>query len=165
MLRQEAKKKISIADHILTQTYPLVKDPKLLLAVIENVFLAYTNSMGAILSRERLFKRVPPYQDNFDSKINMLKVKMVDKLGIKRKHIDTMLELKDILIKHKKSPVEFSRKDKFVICDSEYRMKTINVSDIKGFVEDARDFYKTVEIATSKDEGIFANDRKLQAGN
>ena len=90
---------------------------------------------------------------------------MVDKLGIKRKHIDTMLELKDILIKHKKSPVEFSRKDKFVICDSEYRMKTINVSDIKGFVEDARDFYKTVEIATSKDEGIFANDRKLQAGN
>ena len=38
-LREISKKKIFLADHILTQTYPLLKDPKLLLATTENIFL------------------------------------------------------------------------------------------------------------------------------
>ena len=58
--RDNAKKKIQIADHMLGVTYPLVKDTKLLVVIMENIFLAYTNAMAAILYHERLFKRIPP---------------------------------------------------------------------------------------------------------
>ena len=58
-IRDKAIKNIKIADHMLTQTYPLVKDPRLLLTVLENVFLSLTNAIGALLYFERLYKRVP----------------------------------------------------------------------------------------------------------
>ena len=51
-LRDMARKKIQIADHMLTMTYPMIKDPKLLLAVMENIFLALTNSIAASLLNE-----------------------------------------------------------------------------------------------------------------
>jgi hypothetical protein len=51
-LREVAKKKLQLADHILTMTYPIVNDSKLLLAVVENMFLALTNAMGSVLYYE-----------------------------------------------------------------------------------------------------------------
>ena len=78
-LREISQKKILLADHILTQTYPLLKDPKLLIAAVDNIFLAYSNSMGALLHYERLFKRVPSFTDNFESKMRVLKEYCMEK--------------------------------------------------------------------------------------
>ena len=66
-LKEEALKKLKTADHILTQSYPLVKDTRLLLAVMDNIFLSLTNSMSSLLYQERLLKTIPPFHDNFDS--------------------------------------------------------------------------------------------------
>jgi hypothetical protein len=38
VLRDKAVEKIKIADHMLFMTYPLVKDPKLLMSILENTF-------------------------------------------------------------------------------------------------------------------------------
>ncbi|MCK5283168.1 MAG: hypothetical protein KAK00_07190 [Nanoarchaeota archaeon] len=154
-LRMGAKKKIGIADHILTQTYPLVQDSKLLLAVIENVFLALTNSMGSILYYERLFKRIPPFQDTFDSKFNMFQARIVDRNKIDRKHIDMIREVKDIIIQHRKSPIEFRRKDKFIICNEDYKMRTISFNDIKEYIKRTKEFINISESITIKNEEIF----------
>src|SRR3989338_261446 len=80
--RERARRNIQLADHMLTQTYPLVKDPKLLLAVIENIFLALTNAMASVLYYERLFKRIPPFHDNFESKFYLFKMKTAMKYNI-----------------------------------------------------------------------------------
>jgi len=64
-LRELSKKRIRVADHMLTMTYPLVQDSKLLLAVVENIFLALTYIMGSVLHYERTFKRIPLFQDDF----------------------------------------------------------------------------------------------------
>src|SRR3989338_8825470 len=102
-LRDVAKKKIYLADYMLTQTYPLIQDTKLLLAVMENIFLALTNAMGSILYYERLFKRIPPFHDNFDSKFNMFRAKIVDNHNIEKEHVKFIQDVKDIIIAHKKS--------------------------------------------------------------
>ena len=39
--RDKAKRHVKIADHMLTQTYPLIQDPKLLIAVMDNIFNAF----------------------------------------------------------------------------------------------------------------------------
>lgn len=156
-LRESAKKKIGVADHMLTQTYPLIQDPKLLLAVLENVFLSFTNSMSSILYYERLFKRIPPFQDNFESKFNSFRARIVEKHNVNAKYVNTIKEVKDLIVQHKKSPVEFVRKDKFVICNENYKIKTISINDIKSYIQEAKEFNKISQNITMKNESIFDN--------
>jgi len=154
-LRENSKKKISIADHILTQTYPLVKDSKLLLATLENIFLALTYAMGSILYYERLFKRIPPFQDTFESKFNMFQAKIIDKHRIDWRHVDMIREIKEIILQHKQSPIEFIRKDQLIICNNEYKMKTVSEEKIKIYMHNAKEFVNLIVKITSKDEQIF----------
>ena len=39
-LLQRINLRLNKADHILNQTYPLLKDPRILLGVLENIYLA-----------------------------------------------------------------------------------------------------------------------------
>jgi len=154
-LRELSNKKILLADHILTQTYPLLKDPKLLLSAVENIFLAYTNSIGSLLYYDRLFKRIPSFNDTFDSKIRVFRNHCVEKYDIKQEDINIIKEIKDIIVQHRKSPIEFSKEDRFVICSDDYKMKTIEVSDLKKMIKNAKDFIRKVNKITIKNEEIF----------
>jgi len=154
-LREVAQKKLKIADHMLTMTYPFVQDPKLLVAVVENLFLAQTNAMGSVLHYERLFKRIPGFQDTFTSKLAVFQEKCVPRFNIDKEYIQLMQELKDTIVAHRESPVEFSKKDKFVICSEDYRMKTISLNDIKEYVKKTKLFIRKTNSIISKDESIF----------
>jgi len=154
-VRDKAKKNIQIADHMLSITYPLVKDTKLLLAIIENVFLAYTHSMSSVLYYDRLFKRIPHFQDNFESKFNIFKEISASKYGVDADHLKHIQEIKEIIVEHKKSPIEFVRKDRFVICSDNYRMKSIGVEEIKNYITKAKLFIQEMDNITKKNEGIF----------
>lgn len=153
--RDKARKKLKVADHMITMTYPLVRDTRLLIAVMENLFLALTNSMASVLYYERLFKRIPPFHDNFDSKFNMFRAKIVPRYKIDTSHIHMLNEIKDIIIQHKKSPVEFTRKDMFVIASNTYNLKTISVDQIKKYIAKSKMFLEEMEGIVSKDEQIF----------
>ncbi|MBS1267051.1 MAG: hypothetical protein MAG795_01022 [Candidatus Woesearchaeota archaeon] len=153
--RNKASKRLKIADHMMVMTYPLVKDSKLLLAVLENLFLALTNSVASVLYYERLFKRIPPFHDTFESKFNRFRSKIVPKYNIDMKYVKMIKEIKDIIVMHKKSPVEFTRKDKFVIASKNYKIKTISVEQIKEYIKDTKSFVAQMEEIVSKNEQIF----------
>jgi len=154
-LREAAKKKIQLADHILTMTYPIVNDGKLLVAVAENIFLALTNTMGSVLYYERLFKRVPPFHDNFSSKFNLFK-EYAEKENIDSGYLKLIQNMKEIIVKHKKSPVEFTRKDQFVICNGSYKLYTISVNELKDYVAKAKSFLSNTESIISRNGELFA---------
>ena len=154
-LREESKKKLKIADHMLIMTYPLVQDTKLLLAVMQNIFLSLTYAMGSILHYERSFKTIPPFQDNFSSKFNMFRAKIVDKYKIDKDYVKFIEEVKDIIVQHKQSPVEFVRKDRFVICSDNYNMKTISIETMKEYLNKTKSFIAIASGIVSKNEEIF----------
>lgn len=154
-LREVAKKKLQLADHILTMTYPVVNDSKLFLAVVENLFLSLTNAMGSVLYFERVFKRIPPFHDNFSSKFNLFK-EYAEKSKLDAEYLRLIKEIKEIVVHHKKSPVEFARKDQFVICNGSFRTRTISENDIKNYISKTKSFIRDVESIVSKDEGLFA---------
>jgi len=154
-LREIAKKKINLADHILTQTYPLLKDPKLLVSVIENIFLAYTNAIGSLLHYERLFKRVPQFQDTFESKWRIFINECAHKYKIKQSELDDIRMIKSIIIKHKKSPMEFVRDGRFVICSGDYKIDTISFDELKKLLLNAKVFIANISNIVSKHEYIF----------
>ncbi|MFC1727870.1 hypothetical protein ACFLZ7_00190 [Nanoarchaeota archaeon] len=150
--RHKAKKYLRTADHILTMTYPLVNDPKLLLAVMDNIFLALTNSLSAILYFERYQRLIPPFHDNFESKFNIFKLKVADKYKLDREYLQCIQEVKEIIANHKKSPVEFSRKDVFVICSDKYQMQTVSINQVKSYISRTKNFIQEVEGITCKYE-------------
>ena len=154
-LRDLARTRIKVADHMVTMTYPLVKDSKLLLAALENVFLSLSYSVGSVLHHQRLFKKIPPFQDTYESKYNMFLSRIVDKHKISKEYIALMQEVHEIIEEHKKSPVEFSRKDRFVICSDTYKIKEVSVEKIRSYIAKTKEFVGKAEAIVSENEEIF----------
>lgn len=155
LLRDKALQKIKVADHMLFMTYPLVKDPKLLLAIIENIYASLDSGMAALLHYERLFKRIPPFNDTFASRFEIFKNKMVEKHNLNPRYVKLIQEVKSLLSEHKKSPVEFAKKDKFIICSPTYNIKTIDIKLVKKYIFETKLFVDNINKIVSKNEGIF----------
>ncbi|MBL7055872.1 hypothetical protein ISS07_03095 [Candidatus Woesearchaeota archaeon] len=155
-LEMQAKKKLQLADHIATMTYPLVQDSKLLMSSIENIFLAYSYGMGSVLHYDLLFKHIPQFPENFNSKFDLFKEKCMRKHDLDPDHLSVMKDLRDIVLAHKKSPVEFTRKENFVMCNDDYRLRTISMKEVKNYLEKAKLFIKSVNSIVNSDT-IFAN--------
>lgn len=147
---ETAKKNIKIADHMLSVTYPLVKDTKLLLAIIENIFLAYTNAVSSILYKDQILKLIPSFKPTFEGKLALFKERCLSKYKIDKNYLIEMQTLKEVIIAHKKSPVEFVRKDRFVICSENYKLRTINLEKIKEYLNKAKLFIEEVTNISSK---------------
>jgi hypothetical protein len=159
ILRDKAMQKIKVADHMLFMTYPLVKDPKLLLAIIENISASLDYGMSALLKHDRLFKRIPPYHDTFPSRFEIFRSKMIPRHDLSPNYVKLIKDVRTIISEHKKSPVEFARKDKFVICSHGYNLKTIDINLVKKYIFETKVFVKNVDKIVSKHEGIFTRSK------
>ena len=51
-----------------------------------------------------------------------------------------IIEVNNILKKHKESPMAFVKKDKLVICNRDYRMKVLEIADAKNYLAKAKPF-------------------------
>ena len=151
----ESKRKITIADHMLNVSYKLVQDPKILLSITLNLYTAVEKAMTSVLEYERLFKRVPSFTESFDSKFTIFRGKFQQKHSISKENIKLVIELREIHTAHKKSPVEFAKKDKFVIASDDYDLKTLEFDDVKKYMSRAKVFIQEMDKFVSKNDGIF----------
>jgi hypothetical protein len=152
--RKEALSKIRAADHMLTQTYPMIRDNKLLLSVLSNLIAGVESTITAILHYDRAFHKIPPFHDNFGSKLHLFRNTSVS-IHKLQDFLPFIISLNDISEKHKSSPVEFARQDSFVMCDNNYSMRTITAKDLKKFIDDAKGFYMKAAEITAENEEIF----------
>lgn len=142
---KNAVKSIKRADHLTYMTLPIVKDNKLILSIMENIHLSMVQGMNTLLEYERMYKRVPPLSQNFSSRFEIFRDKLINKYGITKEEAELVRSLGEIIAAHKSSPVEFSRPDKFVICNDNYRMKTISVQEIKQYIIITKGFLRKIE--------------------
>lgn len=144
-LVQEMNRYFNTADHLLYITYPLVKDNKIIITIIENLNHALVKAMEAILYYDRLYKRISPYPENFNSKLDIFKTKCAPRYNFEREHVILLQDINEIVEEHKRSTLEFIRKDKFVICSNSYsKTKTINIEKLKNYVNNAKPFIQKV---------------------
>jgi hypothetical protein len=130
-LRAQALEKLKVADHLISTTYSLVKEPKLLVSVIENIYQALDLTITALLEYEKNFKTIPSYGQTFDDKIDIFRRKVATKYDIGNDVTDFMTQLKKTLNEHKKASVEFTKKETFVISDNNYNITTLKIEDVK----------------------------------
>ncbi|MFH1133240.1 MAG: hypothetical protein V1735_02005 [Nanoarchaeota archaeon] len=154
-LAKEAEQSLVVADHMLTVTYPLVKDTKLLLNILMNIQQGMVKAMGAILSNERLFKRIPPYGPSFYDQMEVFQARATRRYSLNPEYLKTMKDIHEVLELHKSSPVEFQRQDKLVICSDKYRLSTISVAQLRGNLDLAKLFIADMQRMVSKHERIF----------
>lgn len=142
---KDAKNKLYVADHMLTNTYGLLKDSKILLAIIDNISLSFEGGLSAFLEHERLFRRISAYNKTADSELNFFILKVKDKYEFEEDFEKTYSRLREILRAHKDSSMEFTRKGNFVIANEEYDLTKITPEDIKKDIKTCRDFLLLVE--------------------
>ena len=137
---QKAIQQYDAAFHLLHVTFPLIKDPKLLMGIISNINQSLEAVMDTILQYERQLRLVPNYQDNFQSKFNLFRYKCVRRNNIPPEMIKLMVELKELEELHRKCPVTFQRGNKYVISTQNYQLKIISLKDIKGYIDRTKEY-------------------------
>jgi hypothetical protein len=154
-LRDKAFEKIKIADHMLFVTYPMLRDPKLLIVVVDNVFASLDFGMAALLHYERLFKRIPPFKESFPSRLEMFKSMVIPHNNLSPNYVKLITDVRTLLAEHRKSPVSFVKNEKVVICSPSYKVKTVDVELVKRYVFETKLFVKNVNMIVKKNERIF----------
>jgi hypothetical protein len=150
----QASKSLSAADHILYVTYPLVNDPKLLIAAIESLYKAFENTVTSLLKYEHAYKRISSTGESLDARLYTYNTKVAPRYNLSRKYFVAFTEIREILDWHKKSPVEFRRREKYIICMSDYRMKTLTMQKIKDYVGLSKAFLADIEKIVRKNERV-----------
>ena len=143
--REKAIQQYDAAFHLLNVTFPLVKDPKLLIGIINNLSQSFEHAMDSILAYEKQLRLVPNYSDNFQSKFNLFRYKCVRRNKIPIEHITLMMELKEILELQKKSPVEFQRGNRYILASKDYKLRALSINDIKAYLTQNKDFLEHLD--------------------
>lgn len=153
----EANKSFNTADHLAYVTYNVVNDTKLISLIAEHLFTALTKGMDALLYIERQYKRIPIYPDSFEVKLDLFQ-KIISRYGINKDFIILIKELKEILDCKLKSPVEFIRKDKLIMCSETYRLKTITLDKIKKDVNQVKSYIQLLNILQEQYDNRFGRE-------
>ena len=143
--RDKSLQQYEIAFHLLQVTFPLVKDPKLLIGIINNLFASLEHSLDTILNYEKQLMLVSTCSGDFTSKFNLFRSKSVLRNKIPADYVNLIIDLREILEMHKKSPMEFQRGNRLVICTKDYRLKMISLKDIKSYLDRTKSFLNLVD--------------------
>jgi hypothetical protein len=152
-LREKAVKSVKVADHMLGVSYPLLKDPKILVSIANNMLLAVDYAITSVLEHEKLFKRIQNYPDSVEGKFALMKQRALK--GSDNKNFDVISELVAIVKSHNASSVEFHRQDKFVIASDSYELRTLTDKELKEHLVKVRGIVEQLYEMTRKNDGIF----------
>ena len=148
----EAKRILKIADHMAYITYPVLKEHRLLIKILEQISKALTNSVSAILIHEYSQKRIKTYTD---PKLNFDTFKDIStSYGLNEGHIKTIKNVSNLMESHNRSTMEFIRKDKFVIMSDNLQTQDITLDQVKSFLKLSKEIIDKAEKRFSKDSDL-----------
>lgn len=143
-----ARKGLKVAEVMLSRTYPMAKDPKLFLAVAEDIYFALMECIEAlsIINSTELPSEPEDLIEEFGG--------FASRFGFGLDHIKLISELHNIIESHKESPVEFARQDHFVICSENYDFRKFGEREMKSFLFDARLFLEKAALAVENNQNV-----------
>ena len=145
---EEAKKTLRTADHIIYITYPVLKENRLLIKVLEEIYSAVQKTVELIMNHEYEMKRIKIYSD---PKLNMtlFEQKCASRYNFTSEEMMGIKQIIELFHCHKSSPVEFARQNKFIIMSDDLRTESITVQRLKGLLNLAKGFIRKAENSIS----------------
>ena len=135
---KEAIRSLRIADHMTYVTFPIVNEQRLLLKIFDEIYKSIINSINAILNYEYLFKRIQIYTNNLDN-LNTFANKCSKEYNLNNEQVKKILEIIALNKKHKKSAMEFVKKDKIIILSDNLKTQTLDIRKIKEYLLSAKE--------------------------
>ena len=143
-LLTSAKRRLLVADHFLTQTYPLLQDPKLLVSVLEGLLCSIEEMVDAVLVYERNAGLIPAYGENFPAKLSVLKGDLAKKYGLTHVDVAMLSDMQELLLEHKKSDVEFPRKGAYIMASKDFSLSTVTLEKLKTYLTRSKTLYTKI---------------------
>lgn len=140
----KARKSLQMADHLTYMTFPIVRENRLLLKVLDELYSAIISTINAILQYEYTYKRISLYKD---PKENFRTFKsLAGKYALNQEQLNKIIDILVLAEKHKKSPFEFSKNDKIIIMSESLRTDTLTLEKIKSFIIETKDFLRKASL-------------------
>ena len=122
-----------IANHLITKTFPLSSDPKVLLSVLKNIKISHDNIFLAVLDNEFLRPKVS-IDASFIVKFDRLKQLVIEKKLLEESELKVLVDVHNDWLIHKESDVEFARKNDLIMADEDYSLKKLNSNLLKEYI-------------------------------
>jgi hypothetical protein len=146
---ESAEKKIKTADHMTYITFPLLKDRRLLIKILDEVNKSFLEIINAIIYYEQFYKRISIHNDpvlNF----RLFRERCAQRFGISQSEVEKIMELFAIIDKHNQSAMEFVRNDKFVIMSNNSQTDILTVEKLKEFLNLSKEMFKKASFLIQK---------------
>jgi len=93
---------LQTADHMLYMTYPLVKEKRLLLKILNETYTVVLSTVNAILQYEYFYKRINLYKDA-KANFQVFQNKCAPRYGITTEQTEKIIEIFNLAEKHKET--------------------------------------------------------------
>jgi len=144
-----AEKNLQTIDHMVYITFPLIKDKRLLLKVLQEIKNIIASCINAILQHEYLYKRIRLFKDSQEN-FRIFTEKSAPRYDITRDEIKNIREVFDFAERHKESPLEFIKGDKVIILSENMAATTLSLEKTKGFLILAKDILRKTKQGMQK---------------
>lgn len=146
---EKAKKTLDEADRMIYTIYPIIREDRLFIKILEEIHDSLINIIKAVLQYEYLYKRIKLYMDaeaNFETF-----VECADRYNIPHEKISDIKKVFFLFERHKQSPMEFVRNDKFVIMSDNLRTESITLDILKHYTGVTKDILCKAEAVLSRE--------------
>jgi len=144
----QAKDTLDSIHKMIIITMPVLKDNKFLIKIFENLHDSILSLVRAVLQYEYLHKRISLYRDaesNFETFRECAK-----RYHIPESSVSQIRKILMLMKKHRESPVEFVKKEKFVILSENLRIETITLEKLMEFYAMASDVLNKTDVYFNK---------------
>jgi len=150
----EAIRMIKTVDHMVYVTYPILKENRLLIKMLEQINNAVFNIINAIMQHEYTYKRIRLYSD-LRTNMEIFEDKVAPRYEISKETMQGIRQVMQLIEKHKKSPMEFVRQNKFIIMSENLETENITLGKLKFFLTIAKELLKKAEMTMVSDKSYF----------
>ena len=126
-------------------TFPLIKDNRLLIKILNELYSSLVNMINAVLQYEYIYKRINLYKDAKENFRAFFEIS--GRYSINEEHKKKILEIFSLIDSHKKSPFEFVKNEKVVMMSDNSKITTISLEKIKELLLNTKDVSRKINSA------------------
>ncbi len=128
---KDADQQLILAQHLLTKTYPLSGDLKVLLSVLQTIKRAQDNIFLAVLDNEFLRPKISP-SSSFIVKFDRFSQLVLSKGLLEEKDLSVFKTVNEDWNYHNESSMEFVRGENVLMADNDFKIKKLNAERLKN---------------------------------
>ena len=138
---KEADQQIVLANHLLTRTFPLSNDLKILLSVLQVIHSAHEKIFLAVLDNDFLRPKIS-LTASFIIKFDAFSKLVLDKKLLSKEELNIFKIVEEEWQYHKDSSVEFVKDDNIIMADNNFKLQKINEEKLKDYINKTTNILK-----------------------